>query len=235
MTDEKDLEQSENQPLENPDENVEESSPEEIPDGSDAESIGDDAAAGEASAASGTVQDDIEAAVAEARAAKESAEENAIDEPPADEPADGAVDNIGEKGIDENAMMAMLDELPEETPGATPADINFGTGKVSQAEFQHLSEQAEKSEPRNIDILMDVNLPVSIELGHTKMSISDILSLGPGSVVELSKLAGEPVDVLVNNKAVAKGEVVVVDENFGVRITQLMTPEERLHRIANEQ
>ena len=78
------------------------------------------------------------------------------------------------------------------------------------------------------------DLPISIELGRTKMPISDILGLGPGSVVELNKLAGEPVDLLVNNKVVAKGEVVVVDENFGLRITQLMTPEERLKALAQE-
>ncbi len=77
-------------------------------------------------------------------------------------------------------------------------------------------------------------LPFSIELGRTKMSISEILALGPGSVVELNKLAGEPVDLLVNNKVVAKGEVVVIDENFGLRITQLITPEERLKALGAE-
>ena len=80
-----------------------------------------------------------------------------------------------------------------------------------------------------------LHLPVSLALGHTKMSISDFLSLGPGSIVELNKLAGEPVEVLVNYKIVAKGEVVVIDENFGVRITQLMTPEERLKLLSDEQ
>ena len=135
----------------------------------------------------------------------------------------------------EAAMLAMLEDLPDAEGGASPEDIDFGAANVADAEFQHLSEPADKSEPRNIDLLMDVNLPVSIELGRTKMSISDILALGPGSVVELSKLAGEPVDVMVNFKTVARGEVVVIDENFGVRITQLMTPEERLRSIADEQ
>jgi flagellar motor switch protein FliN/FliY len=134
----------------------------------------------------------------------------------------------------EAAMMALLEDLPNEQAGAAPEDINFGAAKVSPAQFQHLSQSGEKSTPRNIDLLMDVNLPVSIELGRTKMAIADILALGPGSVVELNKLAGEPVDVMVNYKAVAKGEVVVIDENFGVRITQLMTPEERLRSIADE-
>jgi len=68
-----------------------------------------------------------------------------------------------------------------------------------------------------------VPLPVSIELGRTTMTIEDILNLGPGSIVELDKLAGEPVDLLVNYRMIAKGEVVVVDENFGIRITDLIS------------
>ena len=139
------------------------------------------------------------------------------------------------EGDAEAAMMAMLEDLPEEESKASPEDIDFGQTEVSNAEFQHLSQPAGKPEPRNIDLLMDVNLPISIELGRTRMSISDILSLGPGSVVELNKLAGEPVDVMVNGKIVAKGEVVVIDENFGVRITQLMTPEQRLKLLSDEQ
>lgn len=134
----------------------------------------------------------------------------------------------------EAAMMAMLEDLPQESAQADVNDIEFGQAAVSKAEFQHLSEPASKPPKRNIDLLMDVNLPIAIELGRTKMSISDILALGPGSVVELNKLAGEPVDLLVNQKIVARGEVVVIDENFGVRITQLMTPEERLKSLGEE-
>ncbi len=134
----------------------------------------------------------------------------------------------------EAAMLEMLEGLPDEESGATPDDIAFGSASVSNAEFQHLQEPAGQTSRQNIDLLMDVDLPISIELGRTKMSISDILGLGPGSVVELNKLAGEPVDLLVNHKVVAKGEVVVVDENFGLRITQLMTPEERLKALAEE-
>jgi len=172
------------------------------------------------------------------------AREAAIDKAPS-EPGPSAVDAAdgsslsaatGQDVSDADAeMLAMLEDLPEESPQTSPEEINFGSARASRAEFQHLSEPAERPTPRNIDLLMDVNLPVSIELGRTRLSISDILALGPGSVVELSKLAGEPVDVLVNYKAVAKGEVVVIDENFGVRITQLMTPEERLRSIAEQQ
>ncbi len=75
---------------------------------------------------------------------------------------------------------------------------------------------------KNIDLLMDVALDVVIELGRTVMPLKDILNLGPGSVIELDKLAGDPVDILVNNKLVARGEVVVIEENFGVRITEIV-------------
>lgn len=134
----------------------------------------------------------------------------------------------------EAAMLAMLEQLPQQGSGTRAEDINFGGASASKAEFQHLQQPATVDGFRNIDLLMDVDLPVSIELGRTKLSISEILALGAGSVVELNKLAGEPVDLLVNHKVVAKGEVVVVDENFGLRITQLMTPEERLRALANE-
>lgn len=143
-------------------------------------------------------------------------------------------DDVGEDDA-EAAMLAMLEEVPEDGAGATPDDIDFGSANVSQAEFQQLSEPAGRPEVQNIDMLMDINLPVSIELGRTRMSISEILALGPGSVVELNKLAGEPVDLLVNYKTVARGEVVVIDENFGVRITNLISPEERLKALGEEQ
>lgn len=87
------------------------------------------------------------------------------------------------------------------------------------------------AEPRNLDLLMDVALPVTIELGRTTMLIRDVLELGPGSVVELDKLSGEPVDLFVNDRRFARGEVVVVDENFGVRITDLLRLEDRIKSL----
>ena len=135
----------------------------------------------------------------------------------------------------EEQMLKMLQDLPEDDTKVKAEDIDFGDSEeVSNAEFQSLQQPAGSHDPQNIDLLMDVDLTVSIELGRTRMSISYILSLGPGSVVELNKLAGEPVDLLVNNKQVARGEVVVVDENFGLRITQLMTPEERLKSLGKD-
>ncbi|MDR2999751.1 MAG: flagellar motor switch protein FliN [Fibromonadaceae bacterium] len=79
-----------------------------------------------------------------------------------------------------------------------------------------------------LDLLMDIELPIVIELGRAQMSLKRILELGPGAIVEMDRLAGEPVDILINGKVVARGEVVVVDENFGVRIKELVSPEERL-------
>lgn len=168
----------------------------------------------------------------------EKAVDDSGDAPEQKEPAkDVQVVNEGDASEEEAeaAMLSMLEDLPKEESGASLEEIDFGSAPVAKAEFQQLSQPADQPKARNIDLLMDVNLPVSIELGRTRMSIADILGLGPGSVVELNKLAGEPVDVLVNYKTVAKGEVVVIDENFGVRITQLMTPEERLKLLGEEQ
>ncbi|MCX6835805.1 MAG: flagellar motor switch protein FliN [candidate division Zixibacteria bacterium] len=137
-----------------------------------------------------------------------------------------------DEGDAEAAMLKMLEDLPAANSRVSADDINFSS--ASKAEFQQLQQPVAGSESRNIELLMDVDLPIAIELGRTKMSIADILGLGPGSVVELNKLAGEPVDLLVNQRVVARGEVVVVDENFGLRITQLMTPEERLRALAEE-
>ncbi|MCB1190258.1 MAG: flagellar motor switch protein FliN [Leptospiraceae bacterium] len=80
----------------------------------------------------------------------------------------------------------------------------------------------------NLNLLMDVQMSLTVELGRTKMYIKDILGLGEGSIIELDKLAGEPVDLLVNGKLIAKGEVVVIDENFGVRVTDIVSPTDRI-------
>jgi len=83
-----------------------------------------------------------------------------------------------------------------------------------------------------LEMILDITMTVTVELGRTRMLIKDILALGPGSVIELDKLAGEPVDLLVNERPIAKGEVVVIDDNFGVRLTQISQPTERLRSLA---
>jgi flagellar motor switch protein FliN/FliY len=94
-----------------------------------------------------------------------------------------------------------------------------------------ITAQSIKDSNANIDMLLDVELDVSIELGKTLLSIKRVLELAPGSIVELDRMAGEPVDLLVNNKVVAKGEVVVIDESFGIRIVSLVSAEERIRSL----
>lgn len=84
---------------------------------------------------------------------------------------------------------------------------------------------------RRLDMLLDVPLEVNVELGRTRMTIQDLLQLGPGSVIELDKVAGEPLDILVNGRLVARGEAVVVNDKFGVRITDIVSPQERIQRL----
>ncbi len=103
-----------------------------------------------------------------------------------------------------------------------------GGGTFERAEFGPIADGAREAAHNNIDLLLDVPLPISVELGRTNMVIRDILDLGPGSVVELDRAAGEPVDILVNGKLVAKGEVVVIDESFGVRVVDIVSPAERV-------
>jgi flagellar motor switch protein FliN len=86
--------------------------------------------------------------------------------------------------------------------------------------------------PRNLDFLLDVFLQVSVEVGRTRMTIQDLLQLGQGSVIELTKLAGEPLDVYINDRLVARGEAVIVNEKFGVRITDIVSQQERIEGLA---
>ncbi|HWR40415.1 MAG TPA: flagellar motor switch phosphatase FliY [Patescibacteria group bacterium] len=99
---------------------------------------------------------------------------------------------------------------------------------VQPAQFAPIRPVMSPVQDANLALIMDVPLEITVELGRTKKLIRDILELGTGSVIELDKLAGEPVDILVNGKLIAKGEVVVIDENFGVRITDIISPMERL-------
>lgn len=106
--------------------------------------------------------------------------------------------------------------------------MNRGPVNVQPAQFQSFDDGRLSIEKKNISLIMDVPLQVTVELGRTQRMIKDILEFGPGSIIELDKLAGEPVDILVNGKPIAKGEVVVIDESFGVRITDIIHPSKRL-------
>jgi flagellar motor switch protein FliN/FliY len=102
---------------------------------------------------------------------------------------------------------------------------------VQSVQFPNLSGGVEPSEQGNISLLMDVYMEMTVELGRTKKLIKEILGMGEGTIIELDKLAGEPVDILVNHKLIAKGEVVVIDENFGVRVTEIVSTMERINNM----
>lgn len=102
---------------------------------------------------------------------------------------------------------------------------------VQPVQYQTFDSEQWSAEKESIELIMDVPLEITVELGRTKKLIKDILEFGPGTILELDKLAGEPVDILVNGKYIAKGEVVVIDESFGVRITDIVSASKRLSKI----
>jgi len=108
---------------------------------------------------------------------------------------------------------------------------NGKDNSVKSANFDELKESGEKGEAGNIERILDVPITISVELGRTRMIINELLQLGQGSVVELDKLAGEPMEILVNDRLVARGEVVVVNEKFGVRLTDIVSPVERIKQL----
>ena len=106
--------------------------------------------------------------------------------------------------------------------------MGMNVPNVQSIQYPNLMGGAAAPEQGNIGLIMDVFMEMTVELGRTKKSIKDILGMGEGTIIELDKLAGEPVDILVNHKPIAKGEVVVIDENFGVRVTEILSPLERV-------
>jgi len=103
---------------------------------------------------------------------------------------------------------------------------------VQPIQFANLAMQSASPEAGNIGLIMDVFMEMTVELGRTRKLIKEILGMGEGTIIELDKLAGEPVDILVNHKLIAKGEVVVIDENFGVRVTEIVSPMERMSEMS---
>lgn len=118
---------------------------------------------------------------------------------------------------------AMAEQTAATPPASTPAQPHV---------FQQLGIGAGQGAAHNdLDMIMDIPVQLSVELGRTKMPIKNLLQLAQGSVVELSGLAGEPLDVLINGFLIAQGEVVVVNEKLGIRVTDIITPSERLRRL----
>ena len=102
---------------------------------------------------------------------------------------------------------------------------------VQEAEFNNLQDENSTMGSKGMDFLLDIPVELTVQLGTTKMLIKDLLQLGQGSVVELEKLAGEPMEILANHKLIARGEVVVVNEKFGVRLTDIISTSERISNL----
>ncbi|MCL2557118.1 MAG: flagellar motor switch protein FliN [Treponema sp.] len=133
----------------------------------------------------------------------------------------GGTGGIGMSGM----QMGMGGIGMEAGSGGTP----FGQANVQSVQFPSFAPHSGIQESGNIGLIMDVEMEMTVELGRTRKLIKEILAMGEGTIIELDKLAGEPVDILVNHKLIAKGEVVVIDENFGVRVTEIVSPAERMH------
>ncbi|WP_339227718.1 flagellar motor switch phosphatase FliY [Oceanobacillus sp. FSL K6-2867] len=135
-------------------------------------------------------------------------------------------------------QIAYYDSSQTETRNETSGPQYLGQrvtstdAKAQQAAFSDFEKvELNSGQQRNLDMLLDIPLKVTVELGRTKKSINDILELASGSIIELDKLAGEPVDILVNDKLVAEGEVVVIEENFGVRVTDIISQSDRIRNL----
>jgi flagellar motor switch protein FliN/FliY len=181
-----------------------------------------------------------EAPEAQEAAGDQAAEESSSGTEPSESPGEGALGVDPLSDPDAAIPVPPVDEAPQgQTEGAEPGAEGGGEEASGQPEaviqpVRFPQFEAEETRPGNVglDLLMDVRLPVTVRLGSTEMEIAEILDLGPGSVVALDKMAGEPVDLLVNGVKIGAGEVVVVDDHFGVRITHLASPRERLRKIA---
>jgi flagellar motor switch protein FliN len=131
------------------------------------------------------------------------------------------------KNDDELQWDDVQNELERSQSRKSPVE----TREVSAATFEEVRKGETPKSTMDLEFILDIPLFLSVELGRNRMLISELLQLGQGSVVELTKLAGEPMDVYVNQRLIARGEVVVVNEKFGVRLTDIVSPAERINKL----
>lgn len=156
-------------------------------------------------------------AMAEQRAAEQQSDESSRDE------ADPWAEALAEQEAAESASQ----EAPGETERAKPQAHAAG-----DQVFRPLDKgEADSTAPRDLEMIMDIPVKLTVELGRTKLTIKQLLELAQGSVIELDGLAGEPMDILINGYLIAQGEVVVVDDKYGIRITEIITPSERVQKL----
>ena len=131
---------------------------------------------------------------------------------------------------EQDAMAAEWAAALAETKPETASEVQ--TDQVSPASFQNFTPTTASTAGNDINMILDIPVQLTVELGRTRIPIKHILQLAQGSVVELEAMAGEPMDVLVNGYLIAQGEVVVVNEKFGIRLTDIVTPSERMRRLS---
>lgn len=153
------------------------------------------------------------------------------------QPMGGAMPNMGMGmqqpmgGMQQMGMGMPMGGMGMGMPQNMGVNMGMNVPNVQQLQYPNLQAGLNAGEQGNISLIMDVFMEMTVELGRTKKTIKDILGMGEGTIIELDKLAGEPVDILVNHKKIAKGEVVVIDENFGVRVTEILSPMERVSEL----
>jgi flagellar motor switch protein FliN/FliY len=130
-----------------------------------------------------------------------------------------------------DAEKEMMEALAQEAAGKSASSVQTSVQPSVQTSAPPATSNSVGSQDSNLDRILDIPLVLSAQLGNTRMLIKDLLQLGPGSIVELDKLAGEPLEVLVNERLVARGEVVMVNEKFGIRLTDVISPTERVKKL----
>ena len=137
--------------------------------------------------------------------------------------------------MDDNELAAQWEQSLHEEPTASDEKSSSVAQEVGRdakaANFSQLKAANTAGGINNLDFILDISLQVSVHVGATKMLIKDLLQLGQGSIIELNKLAGEPMDVFVNDKLIAKGEVVVVNDKFGIRLTDVTSVTDRVEQL----
>lgn len=118
--------------------------------------------------------------------------------------------------------------LAEQADGG---ETDAGARRAGDEVFKQLDQDAGSAPARDLEMVMDIPVKLSVELGRTRITIKQLLELAQGSVIELDGLAGEPMDILINGYLIAQGEVVVVEDKYGIRITEIITPYERVHKL----
>ena len=163
---------------------------------------------------------------------EEIVEEEQAEEVLEDGDAEGDLDSLmseveAKESVEESGVRGDLSSLVNESSEEKGQDLD---SMLSSAQQVSISEDQEE-EGMSLDLLLEMPLAVTFEVGRAKMPISDLLSLGQGSVLDLHRLVGEPLDLFVNNRLIARGEVVVINEKFGARLTEIVSPEERIKRM----